>query len=524
MHVYVGKLNWYEYAKDECITIVFPAGFALKDPICAYWQWSISAAGVSKENHIQNGSITGVTSTTNEYGVRSESGYYSFQGYVSADFKSLTLTMTDPNGKHASVKLSLRYGDTMRIPSTSVFTGKLDWLTYSINEMATLIIPRDIANDQSVILSRQWTVDHNGTHKGNDVLSTVMRAVKVDDDGNITAEFGDGYYTYNFTILKSNGSMLLEMTNVEGVVDPKAPYSLAQTDFRDLGVKKIRTDDGIFKVQDMLINYLGFSSNDVEILYFDIDPPSGPKKCTLGQDPPTIANFKSKFTELCTSAVAGDVSFLYVDARNTTYPDEDGSSTRDDDEGWFLAANDDGTSKGILTDVWLAGTISKNLKKGVNLTITTSSSIGSTQLDTLQAVPGILLTGCHETQFNIKALNGKDPWIVAVTSVIKDNVRRRRGVPTYLTLFNEAKNFIRAQLANKQLAENYEGPSPSEWDPVPGRQADNTSNQDPQLTFYQDFFDLSEERFLLPFQAPGNEEAEGQAVRFPRDEYPREEL
>ncbi|KAI0852512.1 hypothetical protein F5Y00DRAFT_273118 [Daldinia vernicosa] len=529
MHIYVGKLDWYEYATDECITIVFPAGFALKDPACAYWQWSTSFTGVSKENCIQNGSIIGVTSTTKEYGVRFESSYYSFQGYVTADFKSLSLTMTDPDGKHAPVELSLQYSDTMRIPSTSVFTGKLDWLTYSVNEMATLIIPGEVANDQPVILSRQWTVDHNGTPKGNDVLNTVMRAVGVDDKGNVKAEFGDGYYTFNFTILKSDGSMSLGMTKSDGYVDPSAPYRLTQTDFRDLGALIVRygtgTDDGIFKVQDMLINYLGFSSNDVELLYFDVDPPSGPKECTLGQDPPTIANFKSKFTKLCTNAEVGDVSFLYVDARNTTYPDEDGSDARDDgDDGWILAGNDDGTSKEILPAVWLADTISKNLTKGVNLTIASSSSIGSSELDGRKAVPGILLTGCHETQFNIKALNGKDPWIVAVTSVIKDNARRQRGVPTYSALFNEAKNFIRAHLANKQLAENYKGPSPSEWDPVPGRQADNTSNQDPQLTFYQDFFDPSEERFLLPFQAPINEEADGQAVRFPRDEYPHEEL
>lgn len=73
-------------------------------------------------------------------------------------------------------------------------------------------------------------------------------------------------------------------------------------------------DEGIFMVKDMLVKYLGFSSNDVEVLYFDVDPKrgDGPKKCTLGQDPPTADNFKDRFTRLC-SADAGDVRFVYVD-------------------------------------------------------------------------------------------------------------------------------------------------------------------------------------------------------------------
>ena len=53
MYVYNGKLDWYDYAKNECITLVFPAGFALKDPVCAYWQWTADAKGVEKSNTYQ---------------------------------------------------------------------------------------------------------------------------------------------------------------------------------------------------------------------------------------------------------------------------------------------------------------------------------------------------------------------------------------------------------------------------------------------------------------------------------------
>lgn len=110
----------------------------------------------------------------------------------------------------------------------------------------------------------------------------------------------------------------------------------------------------------MLINHLGFADYDVELSYFDVDPDQGPKQCTKGQDPPTATNFKSKFTQLCKSAVAGDVRFLYVDAHGTTYPDPDGSGEVDDhDEGWTLAENDDGTKREVVYDDWLAEAIQK---------------------------------------------------------------------------------------------------------------------------------------------------------------------
>ena len=143
-------------------------------------------------------------------------------------------------------------------------------------------------------------------------------------------------------------------------------------------------------------------------------------------------------------------------------------------------------------------------------------------LDTHSATPGVLLAGCHETQFNVKALKGMDPWIVAITSVIKNNYKRKRGVPTYTVLYNEAKNFIRTQIAQGQISTaKYKGPSPEEWKPLAWDQEKHTSNQDPQLIFRQGYLDPGEERFLFPFQAPSGGDAKGDATRYPADEYPR---
>ncbi|RMJ09398.1 hypothetical protein CDV36_010994 [Fusarium kuroshium] len=278
-------------------------------------------------------------------------------------------------------------------------------------------------------------------------------------------------------------------------------------------------------VQEMLVKYLGFATADIEMQYFDVNPSTGPKECTRGQDPPTATNFKSKFGQLCNSAKPGDVRFLYVDAHGTTYPDEENSGEQDGmDEGWILAKNNDGTLKEVVSDDWLGGAIRKNLAKGANLTILTSSCMGGGMLDKHSATRGILLAGCHETQFNVKALKGMDPWMVAVTTVIKNNVRRKRGIPTYSVLFNDAKSFIRAQLANGQLGKKYKGPSPKEWEPIPRDQETNTSHRDPQLIFDTGYIDPDEERFLVPFQSPSGGEASGDASRYPKDEYPHEEL
>ncbi len=59
MFIYNGKFNWFNYASNETITIVFPAGFALNDPVSGYWQWSTEDSGNKK------GSVGGVRFPSN---------------------------------------------------------------------------------------------------------------------------------------------------------------------------------------------------------------------------------------------------------------------------------------------------------------------------------------------------------------------------------------------------------------------------------------------------------------------------
>ena len=240
MYVYVGKLNWPKYAENECITIVFPAGFALKDPVCAYWQWTVDGAGVQKNNHVQEGFITSVTNTTSEYRVRFPFDYYAFEGTVAADFALLSLEMTSPGGERHPVSLSLEHGDDGRVPSASVFTGKLNWSKYSQNEMVTLTVPGDVANGEPVVLSYQWTVDGSGVAKKNHIVKDTLKSVDSSSDGAVTAKFGDGYYKFKFTVPKSSGGdVVLHMGEPSGDAYSGGPYNLKQTDFRDLRKKKV---------------------------------------------------------------------------------------------------------------------------------------------------------------------------------------------------------------------------------------------------------------------------------------------
>lgn len=240
MYIYVGKLNWFQYAQNECVTFVFPAGFALKDPVCAYWQWTVNSNGVKQANHTEEAFISSVTKTNSEYRLRIQFDYYAFEGTVSINFKSLSLTMSNPKGETASVSLLLQLGDAVRVPSASVFTGKINWFGYSQNEMVTLVIVGDVEEGKPVVLSCQWTKDSGGNYKTNHTVNGKMTAVKLQSNDKWSARFSDGYYTFDFTVDKASNNLVLSMTNPTGERDSRAPYSLKQTDFRNLHKKKVR--------------------------------------------------------------------------------------------------------------------------------------------------------------------------------------------------------------------------------------------------------------------------------------------
>ncbi|KAI0667597.1 hypothetical protein C8Q78DRAFT_312143 [Trametes maxima] len=527
MYVFNGKFNWLDYAENENITVVVPVGFALNDPICAYWQWTDDGEGNKKVNKSQVGVISSVANSVDGYHIGfTFENYYRFDATFSDDRSSLTFTISSPEGNLSDpFTLPLQYGDASSIPSTSVYTGKLNWLTYAYDEMVTLVVPSGVFDGAPVGLYHQWTVSKEGDAKRNHSVNSTFRAVTVGNNGDVTGTFDDGYYTFEVTIPDGGQGAHIYMSKSSG---ENTSVSLTQADFRGLGTKKaliIRfgtgTDNGIFLVREMLTRHLGFATVDVELCYFDANGQSGPKQCTQGQDPPTAGHFKEKFQHLLSSASAGDVRFLCVDVHGTTYPDGD-LQQDDEDRGWVFADDGDWARKSVVYDDWISDTIRNNLKPGVNLTILSSSCIGGGVLGATSATPGVILAGCHETQFNVKGLTVSgstlDPWMHAMTLVIDNRVRRKRGVPSYSVLFNEAKRYIVRQLAAGDLSPEYKGPSPDETEPIPYHRQTETSNQDPQLSFYSGYIDPDSERFLFPFTMASGGRAGGDTTRYPRDE------
>lgn len=245
MYIYVGKLTWKPLAINECITTVFPASFALKDPVCAYWQWTVTATGVRKQNVTLQAFISSVTKTNSEYRLSFDFGDYAVEGIVSTDFSSLTLMMLNSSGGTAAVLLQLVHGDPVRVPSTSIFTGKLNWFQYSQDEMVTVVIPGDVANREPVVLIHQWNRDAAGIDKPNHIVKGTMTAASIAPNGDLSARFTN--FTrdlkYEFVVRKGRASddLVLSMNNTAGDRDLSAPYNLDQIDFRDLRTKKVRT-------------------------------------------------------------------------------------------------------------------------------------------------------------------------------------------------------------------------------------------------------------------------------------------
>ncbi|KAG7100238.1 hypothetical protein E1B28_002012 [Marasmius oreades] len=207
MLVYNGKLGTFAtFAYNESITIVFPAGFALNDPVCAFWQWTQDAANRNKKINVNElGFISSVTTKNDEYKLTFTFDFYGFNVTVAGDASTIEVSLFNPaNNQSAATKLERQYNNLVQFRSTAVFTGKLNWFKYAENEMLTLVIPRGVSNGAPVGLYHQWTVDASGVEKANNAVNSTFRDVKTDADGETKGTFGDGYYTYKVT-LRSNG-------------------------------------------------------------------------------------------------------------------------------------------------------------------------------------------------------------------------------------------------------------------------------------------------------------------------------
>ena len=137
--------------------------------------------------------------------------FYYLIATVTADFKTLTVTMRSPKGDISDpFNLGATHINPTNIPSTVVYTGRLgQWFSYAKDETTTLVVPYGVAEGAFFGLYHQWTVDAKGVEKANMPVSGVFQDVKIGTDGSITAKFSAAYYTYYFTFNGKQGSFAL---------------------------------------------------------------------------------------------------------------------------------------------------------------------------------------------------------------------------------------------------------------------------------------------------------------------------
>ncbi|KAM5542417.1 hypothetical protein V8D89_003876 [Ganoderma adspersum] len=223
MFIFNGKLNWFQYASNETITVVFPAGFALNDPVSAHWQWTADGNDNKKASVANSGVVQSITKTIDGSSRFLFSfGYYHFSAAVTTDYKTLTLTMHNPKGEvSAPFDLGATHINPTAIPSTVVYTGALEWFSYAKTETTTLVVPYGVFEGAFFGLYHQWTVDAKGVEKANMAINGVFQDVKYGADGSITASFKGGYYTYSFTFNGKEGSWVLSNPKGEKSQDNK---------------------------------------------------------------------------------------------------------------------------------------------------------------------------------------------------------------------------------------------------------------------------------------------------------------
>ena len=113
------------------------------------------------------------------------------------------------NNTTGPFELAAMHINPTTIPSTVVYIGRLEWLSYANNEMVTLVVPYGVAEGIFFGLYHEWTVDTKGVKKANAPVNGVFQDVKYAADGTTTAVLKAEDYTYAFTFSGTEGSFVL---------------------------------------------------------------------------------------------------------------------------------------------------------------------------------------------------------------------------------------------------------------------------------------------------------------------------
>ncbi|KAF6803176.1 hypothetical protein CSOJ01_11091 [Colletotrichum sojae] len=162
MFVFLGKLNWGHYAKEESFVIVLPNGpVRAGDTAYMFFQWTKNYQGAKKPNWFQNIAIEKVSKIPCGSDVFTlKQNYYSWHVTTKDNYAKLDVVMSNPKNEKIPQNLkriwqpkdNLTSGGTMRI-----WTGKVNWPKYASNEMGIFIVPDGFGEGKPVLSLWQWT-------------------------------------------------------------------------------------------------------------------------------------------------------------------------------------------------------------------------------------------------------------------------------------------------------------------------------------------------------------------------------
>lgn len=97
--IYVGKMNWYDYAVDEIFVIICPSYIDTDSQVCAYWQWTKNAHGSTKVNVDCQVNYNEFAAGDNGFKFKFiQNNYYTFWCDLDEAANQLKATMSNPAG------------------------------------------------------------------------------------------------------------------------------------------------------------------------------------------------------------------------------------------------------------------------------------------------------------------------------------------------------------------------------------------------------------------------------------------
>ncbi|KAG6855970.1 hypothetical protein H0H87_008868 [Tephrocybe sp. NHM501043] len=182
MHIFRGKLDFFNYATNEAITVIVPKSFQPGEPVYLFWKWTKVPSASANPHFFDVGTfaVEPMNGMTKIVFLHSQ---YHFDTIFSYDFRSLVLRarLVDGRASQYPIVLSSVYRDDVSTPV--LFCGSLSChVAQSVHgaqisaadEMFLLVAPHAFTNRQPFFVLSQWSLDDNATKTNIDCLDRIQ--------------------------------------------------------------------------------------------------------------------------------------------------------------------------------------------------------------------------------------------------------------------------------------------------------------------------------------------------------------